>query len=112
MTHRISMTDAIQVLTTTPAKADAEKIARALLDQRLAGCVQIGGPITSCYRWEGKLETSEEWLCTIKTGRNLYDRVEAAIRELHPYQTPEILAVPVVAGSQNYLKWLVEQTST
>ncbi len=100
------MTDAIQVMTTTAAKADAETIARALVERRLAGCVQIGGPILSCYRWQEKIETAEEWTCTIKTRRDRYGEVEAAIRELHPYQTPEILAVPVVAGSADYLEWL------
>jgi periplasmic divalent cation tolerance protein len=105
------MTDAIQIFTTTAAKADAEKLARALVERRLAACVQVGGPIVSCYRWQEQVETAEEWLCTIKTRRDLYDAVEAAIKELHPYQTPEILAVPVVAGSEAYLTWLREQTS-
>jgi periplasmic divalent cation tolerance protein len=105
------MTDAIQIVTTTANKADAEKLARALVERRLAACVQIGGPITSCYRWQGQVETAEEWLCTIKTRRELYERVDAAIKELHPYQTPEILATQIVAGSPDYVAWLNEQTN-
>jgi periplasmic divalent cation tolerance protein len=71
--------------------------------------VQISGPITSCYRWQGALETSEEWLCTIKTAACLFRRVERAIRELHGYDEPEIIATPIVAASQSYLAWLMEQ---
>ncbi|HVU90235.1 MAG TPA: divalent-cation tolerance protein CutA [Pirellulales bacterium] len=100
------MSDALQVVTTTETKADAERIAAALVERRLAACVQIVGPITSTFRWEGKIQTSEEWLCIVKTRRPLYVLVEEAIRELHPYQVPEILATAVVAGSQTYLDWL------
>jgi periplasmic divalent cation tolerance protein len=105
------MTDAIQIVTTAAAKADAEKIARALVERRLAACVQVGGPILSCYRWKEQFETSEEWVCTIKTRRELFDRAAALIRELHPYDTPEILAVPIIAGDAAYLRWLAEETS-
>jgi periplasmic divalent cation tolerance protein len=100
---------ALQIITTTASKADAEKIARALVEQRLAACVQISGPITSCYRWEGRIETSEEWLCTVKTRRDLYPQVEAAVKSLHPYQNPEILATQVVEGAPEYLQWLAEE---
>jgi len=100
------MTDCIQVVTTTARKEDAEAIARSLVEDRLAACVQLVGPVTSTYRWEGKIETGQEWQIWAKTGRTLYDRVEQAIRRLHPYEVPEILAVPVVAGSQGYLAWL------
>ena len=92
------MHETIQVSTTTATKADAERIAAALVERRLAACVQVGGPIRSCYRWQGKIETAEEWLCTAKTTREAYDQVEQAIRELHPYEEPEIIAVPIVAG--------------
>jgi periplasmic divalent cation tolerance protein len=100
------MTDTIQVITTTDTKADAQAIARALVEKRLAGCVQIIGPITSTYRWQGEIETAEEWLCLIKSRQDLYEALEEAIREVHPYDVPEILAVPVVAGSKSYLDWL------
>ena len=103
------MNDVIQVVTTTGQKADAERIATALVDQRLAACVQISGPIDSTYWWDQKLDRSEEWLCTAKTHRRLFGDVQKAIEQLHPYETPEILATAVVAGSTDYLKWLGEQ---
>jgi len=96
----------IQVFTTTEEKNDAEKMAKVLVEKRLAACVQIIGPIISTYQWKGNLETAQEWLCLIKTRRDLYDEVEAAIKEMHPYETPEIIAVPFVAGSREYLEWL------
>jgi periplasmic divalent cation tolerance protein len=76
----------------------------------LAACVQITGPATSVYRWQGKVESSQEWLCIIKTQASGYPAVEAAIRELHTYQVPEIVAVPIVAGSAEYLAWLRQET--
>ena len=100
------MTGAIQVITTTETKAGAQAIANTLVAKRLAGCAQIIGPITSTYWWEGQIETAEEWLCVIKSRRDLYEELEKAIRELHPYDVPEILAVPVAAGSKDYLEWL------
>lgn len=103
------MTDAIQVITTTGTKADAGKIARALLEERLAACVQIVGPITSSFWWNGEIEEAEEWLCLIKSSAGMLERLEQAIRAVHPYDVPEILAVPVVAGSADYLVWLREE---
>ena len=100
------MSDFIQVITTTDSRESAAEIARTLVSQRLAGCVQVLGPITSTYWWEGDVETSEEWLCLIKTSRERYADLEEAIRRAHPYDVPEILAVPVAAGSQSYLDWL------
>jgi periplasmic divalent cation tolerance protein len=100
------MTAYIQVITTTETKSDAQAIARAVVQKRLAGCIQIIGSITSMYWWQGEIETAEEWLCVIKSRRDLYERLEEAIREVHPYDVPEILAVPVIAGSKGYLEWL------
>jgi len=100
------MTEAITVMTTLDSRAAADKLARELVERGLAGCVQIAGPITSTYRWQGAIETAEEWLCLVKTRRSQYEPLEAAIRELHPYEVPEILAVPVVAGFAAYLEWL------
>ena len=100
------MTNYVQVVTTTETKADAQAIANAVVEKRLAGCVQIIGPITSTYRWQEEIETAEEWLCLIKSRADLYEQLEQAILEAHPYEVPEILAVPVVAGSQRYLEWL------
>ena len=99
----------VQVLTTTEAREEAESIARALTEQRLAACVQIVGPVTSTYRWKGKVETAEEWLCLIKSRKALYERIEEAIKAIHSYETPEIIALPIVAGSAAYLNWLNEE---
>lgn len=96
----------IQIITTTDKKADAEKIARELVEQRLAGCVQILGPMASVYWWKGKVETAEEWLCLIKSKMDQYEKLEKTIKNMHPYETPEIIAMPIVAGSKGYLEWL------
>jgi len=100
------MTDYIQVVTTTEREEDAGEIARALVENRLAACVQVAGPITSTYRWQGAIETSREWQCTAKSRRDLFERIEEAVRRVHPYEVPEILAVPILAGSRAYLEWL------
>jgi len=72
--------------------------------------VQISGPITSTYRWKGKLETTEEWLCLIKTRESLYQKLEKIIKSLHSYETPEIIAIPIIKGSKEYLSWLDNET--
>lgn len=105
------MTDALQVVTTAATKDEAQKIATVLVERRLAACVQVLGPIASTYRWKGKVESAEEWLCVVKTRRGLYAAVEAAIRGMHSYEVPEILAFPVVDGSADYLRWLKEETT-
>jgi periplasmic divalent cation tolerance protein len=104
------MTDLLLVLTTTPSRAEAERIADRLVEEGLAACVQVAGPIWSVYRWEGKLERSEEWRCQAKCLRECYPQVEAAIRTLHPYQVPEIVAVPVAGGYEAYLTWLRQES--
>ena len=102
-------TEYIQVQTATEKMEDAQKIAKALLERRLAGCVQIVGPIVSSYWWKGNIETAEEWLCLIKSRQDLFEELEKAIVELHPYETPEIIATPIVAGSADYLAWLNDE---
>jgi periplasmic divalent cation tolerance protein len=104
------MSDYIQVVTTTEHREDAERIARALVEEQLAACVQVTGPITSIYRWQGKIETAQEWQCWAKSRGEHYDRIEQTIRRLHPYEVPEILAMPIVAGSGDYLAWLEKET--
>jgi periplasmic divalent cation tolerance protein len=103
------MTDCIQVVTTTERKEDALAIARSLVEERLAACVQVLGPITSTYHWKGTIETAEEWQCWAKSRDALYDQLEQAIRRLHPYEVPEILVVPILAAAPSYLKWLREE---
>jgi periplasmic divalent cation tolerance protein len=100
------MSDYLQVITTTEKKHDAEAIARMLVEKRLAACVQIVGPVTSVYRWQGQIETAEEFQVIAKSRRELFARIEQAIGEAHPYDVPEILAVPVDDGSRAYLAWL------
>ncbi len=100
------MTQFIQVITTTSSREDAFRIAHMLLERRLAGCVQIVGPITSIYRWQGQIEQAEEWQCLIKSRQDLFGILAEEIRAGHPYEVPEILAVPVVEGSRDYLTWL------
>ena len=102
------MTDHVQVLTTVGSEEDAERISVALVERRLAACVQTLGPIASRYRWQGAVETAREWQCLAKTEASRYPEVESAIRELHPYDEPEILATPIVAGSAGYLAWVSE----
>jgi periplasmic divalent cation tolerance protein len=104
----VTVADHLQVLTTVGSEEDAERISTALVERRLAACVQTLGPIDSRYRWQGKVETAREWQCLAKTDAARYPEVEAAIRKLHPYDEPEIVATPIVAGSAGYLAWLSE----
>ncbi len=96
-------------MTTTQSREAAEQIAAALVGGRLAACVQTLGPITSTYHWEGAVETGEEWLCLIKTTAAAYHAVEQEIKRLHTYAVPEIIAVPLVAGSEDYLRWVAAE---
>lgn len=104
--------EAIQVVTTTAEKKDAETLAQVVLESRLAACVQISGPIDSRYWWNGRIETAGEWLVTIKTRRDLFKRLEKLLLEKHPYDQPEIVGTAVVEVSAGYLKWLNEQVVT
>ena len=99
-------TEFVQVLTTAGSEEEAEQIAELLVERRLAACVQVVGPITSRYRWQGEIEEEREWQCLAKTTRAAYEAVEAAIREAHSYDEPEIVATPIVAGSASYLAWI------
>ncbi|NPA06226.1 MAG: divalent-cation tolerance protein CutA [Chloroflexi bacterium] len=104
------MTDAIQVVTTVERREDAERLVQAIINQRLAACAQILGPMQSTYWWQGKVETATEYLIIFKSRTEIYPALEAAIKAAHPYQVPEILAVPVVAGNPDYLAWLRAET--
>jgi len=105
------MTDFIQVTTTVDTKEGAQKIAELLVKKRLAACVQVSGPISSTYWWQGKLEVAEEWVCTAKTRKEFYSELEKALQTAHPYDVPEILALPIIDGSQSYLDWLLAETT-
>ena len=102
------MASYIQVVTTVADRATAEQLAASLLEQRLAACVQIS-PCSSWYHWQGTIEQSEEMVCTIKSRHDLFPGLCRAIRAIHPYQVPEILALPVVAGAESYLAWMEEE---
>jgi periplasmic divalent cation tolerance protein len=102
-----TMTDKILVLVTCGSRREARKIARALVGQRLAACVsEIVVPVASTYRWKGKVESAREFLLLIKTSRRRFAAVRNAVRELHSYEVPEIIALPIVTGSRGYLDWI------
>ncbi len=102
------MTDKRIVLTAAGSQEEAGTIARALLDRRLAACVNILPRIESIYRWQGKVESAQEWLLLIKTSEERFPAVCEAIRELHSYELPECIALNIEDGSPAYLKWLAE----
>ena len=105
------MTDCCQVATTVATESAAAALSEVLVDERLAACVQVIGPIRSTYRWKGAMENSSEWLCLAKTATArlpaLYDR----IRSLHSYEQPEIVATPIAGGDPGYLEWVKRETS-
>jgi periplasmic divalent cation tolerance protein len=104
--------DTLLVLSNLPDRASADRLAQALVERRLAACVNILAPCRSVYRWEGAVESAEEYPLLIKTTADRYPAVEEAIRGLHPYELPEIIAVPLSAGLPGYLQWVVDETRT
>lgn len=104
------MTDYLVVLTTAGSEAEAETIAKTLVEEQLAACVNLVSPIRSLYRWEGAVADDREWLLFIKTRADYFSALEARIKALHSYQVPEVIALPVVMGSAVYLRWLHEAT--
>ncbi|HOX88241.1 MAG TPA: divalent-cation tolerance protein CutA [Burkholderiaceae bacterium] len=104
------MSGILMVHTTCPDEASAARIAAHLVESRLAACVRQSAPATSLYRWQGALESATEVALAIKTTRERYPELEAAIRALHPYELPEILATEVSVGFGPYLRWIVDET--
>ena len=102
------MTDKKIVLTTAGSEEEARKIAEALVQRRLAACVNIVPQIESIYRWQGKVESAREWLLIVKTTGGCYERVRAAISELHSYELPECICLAIEDGSAGYLAWIGE----
>ncbi|MEN0109557.1 MAG: divalent-cation tolerance protein CutA [Planctomycetota bacterium] len=94
---------------TTPDRETAERIARLLVEERLAACVQIDGPIRSVYRWPAAIEADEEWRLVIKTTAERWPAVERAVLEAHPYDTPQLVAAPITHAAASYAAWLAEQ---
>lgn len=105
------MEQALIVLTNLPDRAAAERLAHALIASRAAACVNILAECSSIYRWQGVVEQASEIPLLIKTTQADYPRVEQTIRELHPYELPEIVAIPVVAGLPTYLTWIAQETT-
>jgi len=103
------MTDKIVVFNTCATEEEATKLARVLVEARLAACVTIVSGARSVYRWQGAIESAAECLLIIKSSRQVFDRLRAALEEAHAYEVPEVLAVPVVAGAPNYMNWLEGQ---
>lgn len=102
------MTDKRVVLTTCGSLEEARQIAQALVERRLAACVNIVPQVESVYRWKGEVETSSEWLLVIKTTEAVFERVQSALKELHSYEVPECIALAVTDGSEAYLNWIGE----
>ena len=103
--------ESILVFTNLPDRAAAMELARKLVDERLAACVNVLGDCTSVYRWEGRNESVSEVPVLIKTLTQHYARLEQLIKSVHPYELPEIIAVPISSGLPAYLKWIAEETS-
>jgi periplasmic divalent cation tolerance protein len=102
------VTGCCQVTTTFPDQAAAERVAATLIEERLAACAQVLGPVSSTYWWQGKIERATEWYCHLKTTVERVSDLQARIQELHPYDVPEIVAVPILQGNSDYLKWVQE----
>ena len=103
------MAEYIQIFTTTESRDDAEMISRNVVEKRLAACAQVLGPITSTYWWKEEIEKTQEWLCIMKSRGDLFNELEEAIKSIHPYEVPEIVAAPIVSGSQSYLEWIDQE---
>ncbi|MCW2912981.1 MAG: CutA1 divalent ion tolerance protein [Actinomycetia bacterium] len=100
----------VQVTTTIDSRQEAAILARSAVEERLAACAQLVGPIASTYWWEGEIESAEEWMVVFKTTIDRFEELARLITERHSYDTPEIMATPVVAGSADYLGWVSDQT--
>ena len=105
------MSDLVLILTTVPADERADRIARTLVDERLAACVNVQTPMTSFYRWKGVVEQDGERQLVIKTTRDRTNQVWTRLRELHPYELPEWIVVPVLEASPEYLEWVRAETA-
>ncbi len=104
------MTEVVEVAVTAPDQALAVRLAEVLVTERLAACAQVGGPVASVYRWRGRVERAEEWVCRAKTTRAALPALERRVRAIHPYELPEVLATPVT-GEAGYLAWVRAEVS-
>lgn len=101
----------VVITSTLPARADADRIARVLVEERLAACVQCAGPIESTYRWQGRVEHATEWYVHCKTAASRADALIARLKALHPYEVPEIIVTPVLGGHPAYLEWVRQESA-
>ncbi len=101
----------IEIIVTFNDREAAEAIGRVLVERRLAACAQISGPIKSIYWWKGRMEQTEEWICTLKTRKDLYDMIEKEIRALHPYEIPQIIAMDINRALPEYAAWIWKEIS-
>ena len=104
------MDDCVQVTTTVDSRSKADELARAAVERRLAACGQVAGPIDSTYWWNGAVDSASEWQVVYKTTAARTDALVAMLRAEHPYDTPEIIATPIVAGNPDYLAWVRTET--
>jgi periplasmic divalent cation tolerance protein len=93
-------------MTALPDQAAAEHLAATVVAERLAACAQVVGPVSSTYRWKGQVEHAQEWYCNLKTTDQMLPALQKRIRELHPYEVPEVIAFPIAAGEREYLDWI------
>jgi periplasmic divalent cation tolerance protein len=105
------VTEGRQVTTTLPDREAANRLGRRLVEERLAACAQVVGPVASVFWWQGEVESASEWYCHLKSTASRVEELIARIRELHPYETPEILAVPVAEGNEAYLRWIADSVA-
>jgi periplasmic divalent cation tolerance protein len=104
------LTEFIQLITTIDDENKARIIQNILVEKRVAACVQVFGPVFSCFWWEGKIEKAKEWICVAKLRYEDYKRAESLIKENHPYDVPEIIAIPISSGNEDYLNWIKNVT--
>lgn len=102
----------MQVSTTLPDRPAADRVAAAVVAERLAACAHVDGPLQSTYRWGGAVETATEWSCRLKTTADRLPDLVARIRQLHPYEVPEIVAVAIADGDPAYLRWIQESVAS
>ena len=104
--------DCVQVLTTTDSGEEAARLVRSAVEARLAACGQVVGPVSSTYWWNGAVETATEWQCLLKTAAARLDDLRAHLESEHSYETPEVIATPIVGGSPAYLAWIATETAS
>lgn len=103
------MADFVQVTTTFPDQRSAQRVASCVVEERLAACAQVLGPFSSTYLWKGEVVEEQEWYCHLKTTLERLPALQARIRELHPYEVPEIIALSILWGDQRYLEWIEKE---